>query len=203
MAIRHILALAGLLSQSAKSCFHIMLQPKSITPFEAAYQFVRSMEGGHANHPYDYGGQTYAGISRKAWPYWPGWKYIDEGKNVPEELVEEFYRKRFWDALQCDKLPPAVAFILFDSAVGSGHVIPVKWLQGIIGAKKDGIVGPETIRKSWEVPADTIVAKMIANRLAFYTEIVIRDPRQMAFLCGWLRRTMELNYAIRKNFLRA
>jgi len=180
-----------------------MPQPKSVTPFEVAYQFVRSMEGGHANHPYDYGGQTYAGISRKAWPYWPGWKYVDEGKDVPEELVEEFYRKRFWDALQCDRLPPAVAFVLFDSAVGSGHVTAVKWLQSIIGAKKDGIVGPETIQKSWEVPADTIVAKMIANRLALYKAIEIRDPRQKVFRCGWLWRTMELNYAIRKNFLRA
>jgi len=197
------LAVAGLLSQGAKSCFHIMFQPKKTTPFEMAYQFVRSMEGGHAHHPYDYGGQTYAGISRKAWPYWPGWKYIDEGKNVPEELVEEFYRKKFWDALQCDKLPPAVAFVLFDSAVGSGHVIPVKWLQGIIGAKKDGIVGPETIRKSWEVPADTIVDKMISNRLALYKHIEIRDPRQKVFSCGWLRRTMELNYIIRKHFLPA
>jgi lysozyme family protein len=202
MAVRHILAVAGLLSQSAKSCFHIMPQSKNITPFEVAYQFVRSMEGGHANHPYDYGGQTYAGISRKAWPYWPGWKYIDEGKDVPEELVEEFYRKKFWDALQCDKLPPAVAFVLFDSAVGSGHVIPVKWLQGIIGAKQDGIVGPETIRKSWEVPADTIVAKMITNRLVLYKNIEIRDPRQKVFRCGWLWRTMELNYIIRKHFLK-
>jgi lysozyme family protein len=201
MTARQILAIAGLLSQAAKSCFHLMPQSKSITPFEAAYQFVRSMEGGHANHPYDYGGQTYAGISRKAWPYWPGWKYIDEGKSVPEELVEEFYRKRFWDALQCDKLPPAVAFVLFDSAIGSGHATAVKWLQGIIGAKKDGIVGPETIGKTWETPADTIVAKMIASRLTLYKTIVIQDPRQATFLCGWLRRTMELNYAVRKNFL--
>ena len=95
-----------------------------------------------------------------------------------------------------------MAFVLFDSAVGSGHVTTVKWLQDIIGAKKDGIVGPETIQKSWEVPADTIVAKMIAKRLAHYKAIEIQDPRQKVFSCGWLRRTMELNYAIRKNFLK-
>lgn len=49
--------------------------------FEPAYQIVRKHEGGYVNNPQDPGKETYAGISRRFWPNWAGWKEIDRIKN--------------------------------------------------------------------------------------------------------------------------
>ena len=61
-------------------------------------------EGGYRliNVPGDRGGQTYAGISRNANPNWPGWALIDRGADdedpVLEELADELYRIKYWNA---------------------------------------------------------------------------------------------------------
>jgi len=171
-------------------------------PFVVAFDFVLEHEGGLANHPYDRGGLTYRGIARKAWPNWEGWKYIDTGKTPPLELVEKFYYENFWVALKCDSLPVPIAIFLFDSAVGSGHTLPVKWLQRAIGAEVDGIVGEETIRKAHETPPKTVVDSMLRRRVLLYANIVRTDPRQSVFLAGWLRRTMNLTDLIYRLYIR-
>lgn len=48
--------------------------------FAPAYQIVMANEGGYVNNPADPGKETYAGISRRFWPNWSGWKIIDRIK---------------------------------------------------------------------------------------------------------------------------
>jgi lysozyme family protein len=169
--------------------------------FEIALQFVLEHEGELANHPYDRGGLTYRGIARNAWPKWEGWKYIDKGETPPLELVRKFYYENFWLPLKCDSLPPPIAIFLFDSAVGSGHVLPTRWLQRAIGAKDDGIVGNETIQKAQQAPPQAVVDSMLRRRILLYANIVRNDGRQNVFLAGWLRRTMKLTDLIYRNYI--
>jgi lysozyme family protein len=169
--------------------------------FEIALQFVLEHEGGLANHPYDRGGLTYRGIARNAWPRWEGWTYIDKGETPPLELVRKFYYENFWLPLKCDSLPPPIAIFLFDSAVGSGHVLPTRWLQWAIGAKDDGIIGDETIRKAQQARPQAVVDSMLRRRMLLYANIVRNDGRQNVFLAGWLRRTMNLTDLIYRNYI--
>jgi lysozyme family protein len=169
--------------------------------FEIALQFVLEHEGELANHPYDRGGLTYRGIARNAWPKWEGWKYIDKGETPPLELVRKFYYENFWLPLKCDSLPPPIAIFLFDSAVGSGHVLPTRWLQRAIGAKDDGIIGDETIRKAQQARPQAVVDSMLRRRILLYANIVRNDGRQNVFLAGWLRRTMKLTDLIYRNYI--
>jgi lysozyme family protein len=169
--------------------------------FEIALQFVLEHEGELANHPYDRGGLTYRGIARNAWPKWEGWKYIDKGETPPLELVRKFYYENFWLPLKCDSLPPPIAIFLFDSAVGSGHVLPTRWLQRAIGAKDDGIVGNETIQKAQQARPQAVVDSMLRRRILLYANIVRNDGRQNVFLAGWLRRTMKLTDLIYRNYI--
>jgi lysozyme family protein len=169
--------------------------------FEIALQFVLEHEGGLANHPYDRGGLTYRGIARNAWPRWEGWTYIDKGETPPLELVRKFYYENFWLPLKCDSLPPPIAIFLFDSAVGSGHVLPTRWLQRAIGAKDDGIIGDETIRKAQQARPQAVVDSMLRRRMLLYANIVRNDGRQNVFLAGWLRRTMNLTDLIYRNYI--
>jgi lysozyme family protein len=170
--------------------------------FEVGLQFVLAHEGELANHPYDRGGLTYRGIARNAWPQWEGWKYIDRGEKPPMELVRKFYYENFWVPLQCDKLPEPIAIFLFDSAVGSGHVLPTRWLQRAIGAKDDGIVGHETIQKAQQARPQAVVDSMLRRRILLYDHIVRNDSKQYAFLAGWLRRTMNLTALIYRQYIR-
>ncbi len=170
--------------------------------FEIALQFVLEHEGELSNHPYDRGGLTYRGIARNAWPQWEGWKYIDRGETPPLELVRKFYYENFWVPLKCDSLPPPIAIFLFDSAVGSGHILPTRWLQRAIGAKDDGIVGNETIRKAQQTAPQAVVDSMLRRRILLYANIVRYDKRQNVFLAGWLRRTMNLVDLIYRQFIR-
>jgi len=170
--------------------------------FEVALQFVLEHEGELANHPYDRGGLTYRGIARNAWPNWEGWKYIDKGERPPLELVRKFYYENFWVPLKCDSLPVPIAIFLFDSAVGSGHVLPTRWLQRAIGAKDDGIIGDETIRKAQQARPQAVVDSMLRRRILLYEHIVRNDSKQYAFLAGWLRRTMKLTALIYRQYIR-
>lgn len=170
--------------------------------FEIALQFVLEHEGKLSNHPYDRGGLTYRGIARNAWPKWEGWQYIDKGTEPPLEMVRKFYYENFWLPLKCDSLPAPIAIFLFDSAVGSGHVFPVRWLQRAIGAKDDGIVGDETIRKAQQAAPQAVVDSMLRRRILLYESIERNNSTQAVFMCGWLRRTRNLIALIYRNFIR-
>ena len=182
-------------------CISLRMANASRT-FEIALGFVLEHEGELANHPYDRGGLTYRGIARNAWPKWEGWKYIDKGEKPPMELVRKFYYENFWIPLKCDSLPPPIAIFLFDSAVGSGHSIPTRWLQRAIGATPDGIVGNETIQKAQQASPQTMVDSMLRRRILHYAHIVRNDRRQFVFLNGWLRRTMNLVELVYRHYIR-
>jgi lysozyme family protein len=170
--------------------------------FEIALQFVLEHEGGKADHPYDRGGLTYRGIARNAWPKWEGWQYIDKGTEPPLEMVRKFYYENFWQPLKCDSLPAPIAIFLFDSAVGSGPGFPTRWLQRAVGAKDDGVVGDETIRKAQQAAPQAVVDSMLRRRILLYDSIIRNDSRQVVFRDGWLKRTMNLTSLIYRNYIR-
>ncbi|MCX8017479.1 MAG: hypothetical protein N2690_06240, partial [Rhodocyclaceae bacterium] len=89
------------------------------------YAFERMIrnEGGYVLHkvPYDRGGMTYAGISRRNWPDWSGWRDIDAGRDPEAETVRDFYRVNFWTPIQGDAIrSQSIAQTLFDFAVNAG-----------------------------------------------------------------------------------
>jgi lysozyme family protein len=125
-------------------------------PFDDIYDYATAgFEGGYVNDPYDSGGETYKGISRRSWPSWPGWKAIDEAKvkfgplypNYPKALadainarfkgdaamaglVRDLYRKEFWDktAFPAKAYTDRIHGKVFDTAVNAGISRAVKIL---------------------------------------------------------------------------
>ena len=78
-------------------------------------------EGGYTNHPSDPGGPTNFGITLADYK-----KYINKNgtaedvKNMTVLQAKSIYRKRYWDALDCDNLPSGVDYAIFDYGVNSG-----------------------------------------------------------------------------------
>ena len=113
---------------------------------------------------------------------------IAEGafEDMTEAQAQAIYRVRFWNAIHCSEMPPGVDVMLFSSGTLAGVGHAVRFLQRIIGARVDGVVGPETIRK-----AGTYGVQRLIDALATADEDWFKTLGKPQFLRGWNRRTEE------------
>lgn len=184
--------------------------------FNAAHNKMLGNEGGYANNPDDAGGETYKGISRRFWPQWGGWKYVDgvkantvqppergtaayqdyvahlnrclAGLAALQQLVVDFYKKNFWDKCRLGEVnDQAVADWLYDHAVNGGNR-GVMWMQEAVGVKADGVVGPQTIRAINAVDPKALLDRVMDIAVAYRMAKVQDEPDQRQFLHSWLER---------------
>lgn len=123
-----------------------------------ALRQVFGFEGIYSNDKNDLGGMTYMGISYNMHPKWKGWSIVlmckRNYRNFPDclannlklqELVEDFYRREFWDELRGDEIRiQTVANQLFDMAVNAGISTSLKCFQRSRGLKETGRIDEAT-----------------------------------------------------------
>ena len=151
--------------------------------FDTAFDLLISHEGGFANRPFadDPGGATMYGITESTAR---SNGYAGKMQDLTLDFAKSVYRKSFWDACQCDDIPDALKYPLFDAAVNSGVGQAIKWLQSSVGVKSDGSIGPMT-RHAINMSSPMVVRQqMIGKRLRFMTEL----RNWSANARGWSRR---------------
>lgn len=151
-------------------------------------------EGGYrlTNDPRDSGGMTYAGISRRAHPKWPGWGLIDAGKAVPASMVMDFYSAEYWVPCGCDRIDSQdIARNIFDFSVNAGVSTAVKLAQIVAGATPDGDMGPKTIAAINAFDPVYFRLSYALMKIARYRDIVQRRPKDIVYLIGWINRTLK------------
>ena len=151
-----------------------------ITWFDQCFDKLISHEGGYVNDSRDPGGETKFGISKRAYPQ------VDI-KNLTLDAAKAIYKRDYWDRAQCDKLPPSVAYVLFDAAVNSGIGQAIRFLQRAVNVADDGVIGPMTIAAVTRLDAASVCARYIGQRLEFMTKLTTWD----AFSRGWSRRLAD------------
>ena len=162
--------------------------------FESHIDELIRKEGGYRliNVPNDRGGMTYAGISRRAHPKWPGWKTIDAGKEPSEEVVHGLYRELYWDKIHLGEIHDTnCAEVILSSAVLSGRKRSAKLAQAVVGAKPDGVIGPKTIEKINNTNPDVFVMAFSLARIARFSRMVQHNKTQRNFFLGWVNRVLE------------
>ncbi len=88
--------------------------------FERHFQKVIQLEGGFTLHKNPNETEvTYAGIYRRVYPNWEGWKFIDRGETSPTELVRKFYYENFYRTLEQIE-DDDIRFSIFEFAVNAG-----------------------------------------------------------------------------------
>jgi lysozyme family protein len=160
-------------------------------------------EGRYSNDPKDAGGETYCGISRRAFPNWSGWPIIEEAKASRQGVAGDnlyhrlrsnilgFYVAYFWAPARCGDLThQGLADLYFSCAVNMGQRQAVKLLQRAAGAKDDGIVGPKTIAAA-NAAGETALPAMCKIVEAFYLDQVERRPSDQRFLRCWMNRLAD------------
>ena len=156
--------------------------------------------------------KTYAGITRKNFPNWLGWSIIDQSKRKQGEiivndkldkLVGDFYKKNFWNPLNCDGFSKTVGLNLCDFGVNSGITTAAKGLQNTInsllptGTKTlvvDGKIGQLTINAANKLDQKKLNDALLLYRSNYYKKIVSNNPSQNVFLQGWLNRLISFSF---------
>jgi lysozyme family protein len=141
----------------------------TVDRFPVLVERLRREEGGWSDHPKDNGGRTMFGVTEANYHDWL------KDKGLPQEPVarlkwaraKDFYRERYWDVIKGPQLPVGVDWAVFDAAVNSGPARAAEWLQGAVGAKIDGDIGPRTILAAQEVDPVVTIKDLCAARLAF------------------------------------
>lgn len=149
--------------------------------FKRALKLVLAHEGGWVNHPSDPGGETNYGITKRTAE---AHGYTGDMRDIPMSLVSDIYYNSYWLAASCHKLPPTVAFQVFDAAVNHGVSRSVRILQTCVGTAVDGIVGPNTLMAVSLIPPPVLASRICAERLRLFAGLVHFDQ----FGRGWTRR---------------
>ncbi|QJT14982.1 peptidoglycan-binding protein [Aeromonas sp. 2692-1] len=168
-------------------------QPYSLA-FQHAIQFVLDKEGGlrpdmgYVNDPKDRGGETKAGISKRAYPN-------EDIKNLTLDRAIFLYHRDYWRQAYCAELPAGISLAVFDGAVQHGWLSSVKMLQEVMGVKDDGIIGPKTKAAIVAMDPEWVLARLLLRRARFYGRILLKNPSQGRFFEGWHNRLAHLSDA--------
>jgi lysozyme family protein len=146
-------------------------------------------EGGFVNHPSDPGGMTNLGVTKATWENWVG-RESDEAemRGLTPEKVEPLYKKKYWDAVRGDELPPGISYLCFDFAVNAGAGRSIKTLQTAVGVTPDGGFGPMTMAAVQAVDPVELIERFSQAKEDFYRSL----NTFATFGKGWLNRVADV-----------
>lgn len=161
--------------------------------FDAALSFTLYFEGGFSDHPADVGGRTYRGILQteyNAYRASRGLPPLDVTQMSDAELLEIY--SSYWDGSGAPAMHPALAIVMFDTAVNFGINNSITFLQQALGLPQTGVFDAPT-RAALEMGNNKYTALQVVNeRILYRYKRVQENSSQMAFFHGWLSRDYSL-----------
>jgi len=160
--------------------------------FIRAQPLILAHEGGFVDHPKDPGGATNQGVTQGTYNSWRKSQGHAQ-RSVRMLTVEErdtIYFTKYWLLIRGDDLPDGLAYCVYDAAVNSGPARAARWLQRLIGAKRDGLIGPATLQALTAHTGSTkdLIDDYCDYRLAFMKRL----KHWGTFKGGWTRRVAEV-----------
>lgn len=149
--------------------------------FESCVAVILQHEGGYVFDSNDPGGETNFGISKRTYP-------DTNIKELKREDAVAIYKKDFWDELRLDEMPEGIRLMVFDCAVNQGKTRAIRILQGALGVKQDGLLGPLTFMAFRESPIGLVFSNMALIRHNHYTSL----PHWTNFGKGWSKRLLQI-----------
>ncbi len=148
--------------------------------FDEAFRVLIGHEGGYVNDPRDPGGETKFGISKRAYPF-------EDIRGLTIERARAIYYRDYWIRSGCERVPEAMRFDLFDTAVNSGLSRAVRLLQLAARVEDDGEIGPVTLKALRGADPEGLKARFNGHRLDFLNNL----DEWPAFGRGWAQRIAE------------
>jgi lysozyme family protein len=160
-----------------------------ISNWQKSFELMLKSEGGYVNNPADPGGMTNLGVTKATWENWVG-RESDEAemRGLTPEKVEPLYKKKYWDAVRGDELPPGISYLCFDFAVNAGAGRSIKTLQTAVGVTPDGGFGPMTMAAVQAVDPVELIERFSQAKEDFYRSL----NTFATFGKGWLNRVADV-----------
>ncbi len=154
--------------------------------FPVLIERVLPSEGGYlspeaAARQGDPGGETNFGISKRAHP-------TVDIKNLTRAGAIAIYKTDYWDHIDGDNLPPAIAYAMLDAAINSGWTKSIMWLQKAAGVADDGKYGPVSRAAVQSAQPADLLLLLVAERGEFMTGLQNWPVNSR----GWTRRLMNI-----------
>nr|WP_315519315.1 putative peptidoglycan-binding domain-containing protein [uncultured Campylobacter sp.] len=154
-------------------------------------------------------GLTFMGIYETANPNWQGWGQVRAAINaygdlkkasvalynddVLVNLVADFYKKTYWDALKLDDVNSQIkANELFCFAVNVGVRSAVRVLQNMLGVQSDGIMGQETLKALNAYDTAAFDTDFDRAEIAYYRNLIRKNPSLGIYERGWENRARRV-----------
>jgi len=168
--------------------------------FDRMFDIVAGHEGDFTADPADpgnwTGGEVGAGLCR-------GTRFGVSAAAYPDldiagltlDAAKALYRRDYWDRIAGDRLPSALALLVFDAAINNGTGRASRWLQSIAHVQQDGVIGPKTLDSITKIAARpggvaNLCTEFMVQRLVFMASL----PTWETFALGWARRLCRLPY---------
>lgn len=167
-------------------------------------------EGGYVDKAEDRGGPTKHGITINALSEWRGHQCTREDvMALTESEARDIYRNVY--AIRPNLVVinnPELLGLAVDCAVNHGPKKAIRMLQSAAHVTVDGVLGVETAKAVNTIPPKQMFARLIAERVRYYGEIISKDPElakarqagfklQAVFAAGWANRQAEFIEAIK------
>lgn len=137
----------------------------------------------YENDPDDPGGATKYGIDQRSHPK-------EDIRNLTKEHASEIYWNEYWTRCRAHEMPGKVGEVVANIAVNAGHGRASRWLQELVGAVPDGVIGQKTLAAVWQFNPSTLAELLLARTEQHYRSIA--KGRLAKFLGGWLNRNNDL-----------
>ena len=169
---------------------------------------ILKWEGGFVNDPADSGGATNKGVTLATFrAYRKAHKMkiptVEDLKRITDAEVMAILKEFYWDKMQADSIAnQSIANLCVNNLWGSGTGY-IKIIQGVLGVKQDGIVGPMTLDKinGWN-PQGALFDKLWARRKKFFEDIVDRSVQSYENRIGRKATERELLTYTKKRYIR-
>lgn len=165
-----------------------------MTNFDHAIEYILENEGAYVNEPNDPGGATNFGITMAMLAIARKTAVTeDDIKNLTVEDAKQIYKTYFWDKLNLEAIPLSIGTAIFDTAVNQGEGHASLLVQMALCQKnQDGVLGSKTLDQLKFVDSFEFLYAFIGHIQDFYCNIVVKNPKEIVFLKGWIRRSTRL-----------
>jgi lysozyme family protein len=126
-------------------------------------------------NPYDPGGPTRYGITLKdARLHWKRNATAEDVRLMPISVALAIYKSKYWDAMNCDALPPGIDYTVMDYGVNSGIGRSGKVLRRLVGLPDNtSKITPEVVDAVNKRDVAALIHAMNNERLRFLQSLKI------------------------------
>lgn len=168
---------------------------------------ILKWEGGFVNDPADSGGATNKGVTLATYKaYCKAHKKkmptVADLKKITDEEVLAILKEFYWDKMRADEINnQSIAELCVQGIWGSGSSY-IKVMQGVIGVKQDGSVGPVTIAAINSANQEILYKHLWERRKKFFEDIVESSVKAYERRIGRLATERELMKYTKKRFMK-